>query len=81
MKSLWSGRFEKNMDDAVKKFNASIEFDKRLYNEDILGSIAHVKMLAEKDIISEAECEEIIKGLEIILEKIQAGEIVFGIDD
>jgi argininosuccinate lyase len=81
MKSLWGGRFEKNMDDAVKEFNASIEFDKRLYKEDIRGSIAHVKMLAEKKIISGSECDEIIDGLEAILKNIENGEIKFGIED
>ena len=43
--SLWGGRFEKEMDDIVKQFNASIGFDQRMYNEDINGSIAHVTML------------------------------------
>ena len=41
MASLWGGRFEKDMDDIVKKYNASIFFDQRMYNEDIDGSIAH----------------------------------------
>ena len=51
--SLWGGRFEKEMDDIVKKYNASIGFDQRMYNEDINGSIAHVTMLSEQGIISE----------------------------
>ena len=45
MANLWSGRFEKGMDEIVEKFNASIDFDKRLYSCDIEGSIAHAKML------------------------------------
>ena len=45
MASLWGGRFEKDMDELVKKYNASIFFDQRMYNEDIDGSIAHVTML------------------------------------
>ncbi len=81
MGNLWSGRFKKDMDEAVKKFNASIEFDKRLYNEDIDGSIAHVKMLAENEIISGDESRIIIKGLETIRIKIESGEIVFDIND
>ena len=81
MGNLWSGRFKKDMDEAVKKFNASIEFDKRLYNEDIDGSIAHVKMLAENEIISSDESRIIIKGLETIRIKIESGEIVFDIND
>ena len=60
MASLWSGRFEKDMDDIVKEFNASIHFDKRMYNEDIDGSIAHVTMLAKQKIVSEEDKEKII---------------------
>ena len=53
--SLWGGRFEKEMDDIVKKFNASIGFDQRMYNDDIDGSIAHVTMLGEQGIVSMEE--------------------------
>ena len=53
MASLWGGRFEKDMDDIVKKYNASIFFDQRMYNEDIEGSIAHVTMLGKQGIVSE----------------------------
>lgn len=81
MGSLWGSRFEKDMDDAVKLFNASIAFDQRLYNEDIDGSVAHVKMLAEQNIISISESEQIINGLEVIRNKITDGEIVFNVDD
>lgn len=71
MAALWSGRFEKDMDELVKKFNASIGFDQRLYNEDIDGSIAHVTMLANQGIVSEEERDEIIGGLEEIRREIQ----------
>ena len=81
MASLWGGRFEKDMDDIVKEFNASIGFDKRMYNEDIDGSIAHVTMLAEQGIVTLAEAEQIVAGLEKIREKIKSGEIVFTVDD
>lgn len=81
MASLWGGRFEKDMDDIVKEFNASIGFDKRMYNEDIDGSIAHVTMLAEQGIVTSAEAEQIVTGLEKIREKIKSGEIVFTVDD
>lgn len=81
MASLWGGRFEKDMDDIVKEFNASIGFDKRMYNEDIDGSIAHVTMLAEQGIVTLAEAEQIVTGLEKIREKIKSGEIVFTVDD
>ena len=55
MASLWGGRFEKDMDELVKKYNASIIFDQRMYNEDIDGSIAHVTMLGKQGIVSEEE--------------------------
>ena len=79
--SLWGGRFEKEMDDIVKKYNASIGFDQRMYNEDIDGSIAHVTMLGEQDIISEEEKKVIVEGLEEIRADIKSGKIVFNVDD
>ena len=81
MASLWGGRFEKDMDDIVKKFNASIFFDQRMYNEDINGSIAHVTMLAKQGIVSDAEKEQIITGLEGIRKDIAEGTIVFTVED
>ena len=44
---LWGGRFEKSTDEMINEFQASIAFDKRMYREDIAGSIAHAKMLAK----------------------------------
>ena len=81
MASLWGGRFEKDMDDIVKKYNASIFFDKRMYNEDIEGSIAHVTMLGRQGIVSEEEKEQIIAGLKGIKQEIADGKIVFNVDD
>lgn len=81
MASLWGGRFEKEMDDIVKQFNASIGFDQRMYNEDIDGSIAHVTMLGEQRIVSMEEKETIIAGLEEIRKGIANGEIIFNVDD
>ena len=51
MAKLWGGRFSKNTNELVDAFNASIEFDKRLYHEDIRGSIAHAQMLGKCGII------------------------------
>jgi len=79
--ALWGGRFEKDMDAIVKEFNASIGFDKRMYNEDIDGSIAHVRMLAKCGIISDDERDQIIGGLNTIREKIETGEVVFDVED
>ncbi|QAT43828.1 argininosuccinate lyase [Aminipila luticellarii] len=79
MANLWSGRFEKGMDEIVEKFNASIGVDKRLYACDIQGSIAHVSMLAKQGIVKEEEKEKIIKGLTEIKHKIDKGEFEFNI--
>ena len=79
--ALWGGRFEKDMDAIVKEFNASIGFDQRMYNEDIDGSIAHVRMLAKCGIISDDERDQIIGGLNTIRKKIETGEVVFDVED
>ncbi len=79
--ALWGGRFEKDMDQIVKAFNASIGFDQRMYNEDIDGSIAHVTMLAAQGIVTEDERDQIIAGLESIRKRIADGEIVFDVED
>ena len=79
--ALWGGRFEKEMDEIVKYFNASIFFDQRMYEEDIQGSIAHVTMLGKQGIVTEEEAEQIIAGLKRIKEGIASGEIVFNVDD
>ena len=76
MANLWGGRFEKDMDELVKKYNASIFFDQRMYNEDIDGSIAHVTMLGRQGIVSEEEKEQIIAGLKEIKQEIADGKIV-----
>ncbi len=79
--ALWGGRFEKDMDMIVKEFNASIGFDQRMYNEDINGSIAHVRMLAKCGIISEEERDKIVSGLNTIRNQIETGETVFDVED
>ena len=81
MASLWGGRFEKDMDDIVKRYNASIFFDQRMYQEDIDGSIAHVTMLGKQGIVMPEEARQIIDGLEGIRADIAAGKIVFNVDD
>ncbi len=79
MANLWSGRFEKGMDEIVEKFNASITFDQRMYACDIRGSIAHVTMLAEQGIVSTEEKDQIIAGLTKIKERIDSGDLQFTI--
>ena len=73
MAQLWGGRFTKETDQLVYDFNASITFDRRMYEEDIEGSLAHVKMLARQGILTEKEKEEIVAGLNGILEDVKAG--------
>ncbi|MBR3786633.1 MAG: argininosuccinate lyase [Firmicutes bacterium] len=79
--ALWGGRFEKEMDEIVKYFNASIFFDQRMYKEDIQGSIAHVTMLGEQGIVTKEEADQIITGLKVIEQQIASGKIVFNVDD
>jgi len=74
---LWGGRFSIETDKLVEQFNASIDVDKRLYESDIEGSIAHVKMMAEESIIPGTDASTIIKGLEKVRKKIEKNEIVF----
>lgn len=80
---LWGGRFSRKTDELVEKFNASIDVDKRLYECDIQGSIAHLKMMAKQSIISSDEADALIKGLEKVQKKIENNEIEFsaGLED
>ena len=77
---LWGGRFQKSTDKAVDDFNSSIRFDKRMYREDIEGSIAHAKMLGKQGIIPAEDSELIVKTLREILADIEAGKVEFLID-
>jgi argininosuccinate lyase len=76
---LWGGRFTQPTDKFVEEFTASIEFDKRLYRQDIRGSIAHARMLGRQGIILEADAESIIRGLQDILARIEAGDFDFSV--
>ena len=77
MKKLWGGRFKQSTDTLMEAFSASISFDKRLYDCDIEGSIAHCKMLARCKIITTAESNKIIKGLKRILRECDEGRFKF----
>lgn len=76
MADLWGGRFTKDTDQMVYEFNASINFDKKLYKQDIQGSMAHVKMLAKQNILTESDRDVILKGLQTILEDVENGKLV-----
>ncbi|MBR4459285.1 MAG: argininosuccinate lyase [Clostridia bacterium] len=77
---LWGGRFAKATDGLVDDFNSSISFDKRLYEQDIRGSIAHATMLGEQGIIPQADAKAIVAGLEGILEDARSGKITWMTD-
>ena len=72
----WGGRFNEPVDAFVARFTASVNFDKRLYKHDILGSIAHASMLSDSGVISESEAKQIIEELQNIARDIASvGEI------
>jgi len=81
MKKLWGGRFESELDEFAAGFNSSISFDYKLYKQDILGSIAHAKMLGKQDIIPKEDSEKIVLGLEEILAEIEHGKVEFSPDN
>ena len=75
MAQLWGGRFTKKTDQMVYDFNASISFDKRLYRQDIKGSMAHVRMLAKQQILTDQERDQILEGLTGILADVESGAL------
>ena len=77
MDKMWAGRFEKKLDELADDFNSSISFDKKLYAEDIEGSLAHAAMLAACGVISEEECAAITAGLKGILADLESGALAF----
>ena len=78
---LWAGRFQKETDTLVNDFNSSIQFDARMYREDITGSMAHAAMLGRQGIIEQSEAEAIIAGLKAILADVDAGAVEFSVDN
>jgi argininosuccinate lyase len=73
----WAGRFAQPTDAFVEAFTASVGFDRRLYRQDIAGSIAHARMLARQGILGADECANIVAGLERIRARIDAGEFAW----
>jgi argininosuccinate lyase len=76
-KKSWSGRFSGQTDKGAEAFNASVAFDSRLFRQDIMGSIAHAKMLGAQGIIPVQESQAIIEALSGIVEDIEAGKVAF----
>jgi len=74
---MWGGRFAEGPDAIMEEINASIEFDRKLYRQDIEGSKAHARMLAQQDIIGGEDADKILHGLDTILSEIEAGSFSF----
>ena len=77
---LWKGRFTKTANASANEFNASITFDKRLYKEDIAGSIAHAKMLVKQGILTQKEADTIVSALSAIEKDIAQDKVTFSVD-
>ena len=77
--TMWGGRFTKAEEKSAQDFNASISFDCRMYREDIAGSLAHAAMLANHNIISRKDLEDITSGLKDIRKQIDDGKFEFSV--
>lgn len=80
MDKMWAGRFSEKLDTLADDFNSSLRFDKRMYKQDIEGSIAHALMLSSKGIISTDDASSIVDGLTGILDDIESGKLSFNTD-
>ena len=76
----WAGRFDEPMSDLLKRYNASVNFDKRMWRQDIRGSLAHAKMLVKQNIISAEDGEKIQNGMQQIIKEIESGEFQWSVD-
>lgn len=81
MAKLWGGRFDGKNEAWIDAFGASIPFDQKMAQQDIFGSLAHVKMLAHTGIIPQADADQIRAGLEAVKAKLDAGELTFTIEN
>ena len=79
--ALWGGRFKEGVAISTQEFGASLPVDKHLYKQDIAGSMAHARMLAKQGIISQGDCDDIVRGLAEIEGEIDAGAFPFRIED
>ncbi len=76
----WAGRFSEPMSDLVKRYTASVDFDQRLWRQDINGSLAHARMLAKQGIIAAADLADIEKGMAQVVEEIESGKFEWSLD-
>ena len=81
MKKMWEGRFSEASSALLEEFNASIGFDRALWQEDIAGSKAHARMLGACGILKQGESEKIVAGLDAVFEEIKSGKFEFKIAD
>ncbi|OJY69844.1 MAG: argininosuccinate lyase [Sphingobium sp. 66-54] len=77
---MWGGRFAQGPAAVMREINASLPFDKRLWRQDIAGSIAHARMLGAQGILSAADAEVIIGGLEAVAAEYEAGDLPEDLD-
>ena len=77
--TIWGGRFDGKPDEVMGRINPSIDFDKRFYKQDIQGSRIHAKMLAEQNIISKKDTNDILFGLDQVEQEIDQGTFVFSV--
>ena len=75
--TMWGGRFAGSTAALMEEINASIDFDKKLFRQDIIASQAHANMLAEQGIIGADDARKIVEGLDTILSEIEAGSFTF----
>ena len=78
---IWSGRFSEPVSDLVKRYTASVLFDRRMWRQDIRGSLAHARMLAQQGIIATEDLASIERGMLTITAEIEAGTFNWNLDD
>jgi len=81
MDKMWSGRFSASASSLLDQFNASIMYDRKLYKEDIEGSLAHAAMLAKQGILTTEELTQIVEGLNTVMTEIESGDFKWNIAD
>ena len=76
----WAGRFSEPVSDLVKRYTASVDFDQRMWRQDIRGSLAHARMLAKQGIISAQDLADIERGMAQVAQEIESGQLEWSID-
>ena len=80
-RKLWGGRFAEDVDPEIHRFTASLPFDRRLVRHDLVGSLAHARMLRETGVVSTADADLILSGLSSLLSDVEAGRLEVGGED